>query len=154
MGDKRRFDLFAKLIAARFDRGLKVADVAGGQGYLQVALREQGFADVTTFDRRYKRASNRLCYRHRYFAWDTDEKFDLVVGMHPDEGSDHIVKYATKHKVPYVICPCCIKPDAALFKAKHEFRAWVAHLRGLAPNLTCEEFYLKMNGKNLVMIGR
>ena len=42
MGDPRRFSLFADVIAANFPSNLPVADVAGGKGYLQVALRQRG----------------------------------------------------------------------------------------------------------------
>ena len=50
MGDKKRFDLFAKAISKRFPSWMRVADIAGGKGYLQLALKEQGFKDVITFD--------------------------------------------------------------------------------------------------------
>lgn len=33
-----------------------------------------------------------------------------VVGMHPDEATDDIIKYAMRYNKPWVICPCCVFP--------------------------------------------
>lgn len=51
MGDRRRFDLFAKMIMREFPAARRIADVAGGRGWIQVALRELGHpAAVVTMD--------------------------------------------------------------------------------------------------------
>lgn len=159
MGDSRRFDLFADLVAKRFSRakGLRVADVAGGTGGLQVALRARGFGDVVTFDR--CRASDRargvVAYVNGWFDHRLEASFDLVVGMHPDEGSDHLVRYALRNRVPFVLCPCCVKPSAVPFAGPRDFRTWARHLGRMASagGFAVESALLPMRGMSEVLIG-
>jgi len=159
VGDARRFDLMAGLVAYEFpDRNLRIADAAGGKGYLSIALVQRGFRDVTMFDRRRtiaRKTGAPFRYGGRLFSWTTKEEFGLVVGMHPDEATDHIVMYAANHSVPFVVCPCCIKPDAAVYwGGGREFWTWISHLERLAKGLVVERRYLRMAGKNLVLIGK
>jgi 2-polyprenyl-3-methyl-5-hydroxy-6-metoxy-1,4-benzoquinol methylase len=105
MGDNRRFDLFAKFYKqfspSKYET---VADVAGGKGYLQLALRQQGYKEVVTFDRRKKHIrGGKIDYHQRYFGEKVKDKkydFNLIVGMHPDEATDHIIIEATKRGIP------------------------------------------------------
>ena len=60
MGDPRRFDLMARLVALR-QRPRRVVDVAGGRGGLQAALRRLGFKDVVSVDVRPQYAKGRVC---------------------------------------------------------------------------------------------
>jgi hypothetical protein len=159
MGDKRRFDLFAKFINRRFpDKNLVIADVAGGKGGLQLALLEKGYKNVLTFDKRYRRirkAKIKMKYKLRWFDDSIKDDIDLVVGMHPDGATDYIIVEAGKRKVPFIVCPCCIKPDAVPYNDKRNFNNWYEHLKILAHrrNYKTEDFYLKMRGKNKVLIG-
>lgn len=152
MGDRRRFDLFSKLAEEHLNKDMKIIDVASGKGYLQAALRQRGFQEIISWDKRKKNASNRKGYRYGYFDWRTGEKYDAVIAMHPDEGTDHAIMYAAKHMVPALVCPCCIKPDASVYWGNHRFKNWVNHLKSLANNMLIQEVYLPMNGKSLVLI--
>lgn len=159
MGDSRRFDLFAKLIARCFpkDRYRKVADVAGGKGYLQVALRTLGY-NVTTFDKRKGRKNrpNRFQYQYRYFDKKIKDKFDLLVGMHPDEATDVVIAEAAKRKIPFVLCPCCIMPNAIVYWGVHKYWSWFEHLEKEAKKrgYDTQRAKLPMNGKSWCIIGR
>lgn len=158
MGDQRRFDLFADLIARRFPRrGARVADVAGGVGLLQVALRARGFGDVVTFDRcrASRRARGVKAYVDGWFDHRLGGGFDLVVGMHPDGGSDHIVAYAVRNRVPFVLCPCCTVPDAVPYDGPRDPRSWRRHLAGIAAagGLAVETALLPMGGMGEVLVG-
>jgi hypothetical protein len=157
MGDSRRFDMFAKLVKRNFNpRQYKfIADIAGGQGYLQLALKENGFENVLTFDVRRNRL-RKLNYRTRFFDESIRDEFDLIVGMHPDEATDVIIAEAAKRKIPFVICPCCIKPTATVFWGSHAFGSWFDHLKRFAMKLgfICTEEKLPMNGKSWCLIGR
>ncbi|MDI3467824.1 MAG: hypothetical protein OJF50_006645 [Nitrospira sp.] len=46
MGDPRRFHAFAEVIVKHLHPSMAIADVAGGKGYLQAALRERGFRSM------------------------------------------------------------------------------------------------------------
>lgn len=158
MGDARRFDLFARLIHESFpDKSIRIADVAGGKGYLQAALRQNGYRSVISFDRRKRNAAPHRQHfmRYQWFNCDSPESFDLVVGMHPDEGTDHIIKYAGKNGVPFAVCPCCVRPSATAFWGKASYPKWIDHLLCVASekSVTFLET-LKMNGRNDVIIGR
>lgn len=154
MGDSRRFDLLAKVIKNHFPISYKIADVAGGKGYLNLALSELGY-DVTTFDRR-SHPVNRIKYRQRYFNGKIGEEFHLLIGMHPDEATNVIIWEAAIRNIPFVIVPCCIKPMAFMFGMNHKFNLWFNHLKHQAHRLgyKTEEFQLAMSGRNLGLIGR
>jgi len=154
VGDSRRYHEFAKFIAKNFsDRSLRIADVAGGKGYLQLSLRELGYQNVKTFDKRYKRL-HKINYQYGWFSYDTNEHFDLVVGMHPDEGTDHIIEYAKKNQSNFVVCPCCVKPSARPFTSpKSDFANWLNHLKRLANGFRLGETQLRISGKNTILWG-
>lgn len=155
MGDPRRFDTFARLISSVLLPDMRIADVAGGKGYLQAALRERGFSDVVTWDRRRSRCAARTM-RFDWFTHDTRERYDAVVAMHPDEGTDHALLYAIKHRIPAIICPCCVKPSALEYWDRYTFRPWCRHLESYALNHGCsiEWTRLGISGRNDVMIIR
>jgi hypothetical protein len=157
VGDKHRFDLLAALIEYHFpNRDARIADIAGGQGWLQLALRERGYSYVVTFDKRKMRKRRRgLEYQYRWFDFGVREEFDLLVGMHPDEATDIIVVEACRRGVPFVVCPCCVMPNATTMWAAHNYRNWLDHLEREARRrgYGTERFYLRMNGKNAVLKG-
>lgn len=157
MGDARRFDVFADMIAARIPhRSAPVADVAGGKGFLQAALRRRGFSEVISWDKRRTTAKGRPGYRHALFDYRTaPDSYGLVVGMHPDGGTDHIIRYACKHRVPFVVCPCCVVPSAEPYHGPRRYSAWVAHLARMAEGrgFRVEDISLRMTGCNVALIG-
>ncbi len=159
MGDRSRFRMFADAIEEQFPlgKGLKIADVASGKGALQAALRERGFADVTSWDVRHRNAKTRRGYRYGMFDHrNAPRGYGLVVGMHPDGATDEIIAYACKHKVPFAVCPCCIIESATAFWGAHKFSAWVDHLCLFAEKrgMHVDTFDLNMAGRSTVIVGR
>lgn len=159
MGDSRRFSLFADLIASNWPASRFVCDVAGGKGYLQAALYGHGFRNVISWDKRpkYSKGLRAKHYRYGYFDYRSAPiDYELVVGMHPDQGTDHIVSYAVKHRVPFAICPCCILPSAqAYFYPSNSYKHWCDHLAGLAERagFRVTATSLPMAGRNEVLLG-
>lgn len=158
MGDNRRFSLFASMIAVQFpaDKYRRVADVAGGKGYLQVALQEHGYT-VTTFDRRNRRAVRYgPNYQYRYFGPGVRDEFDLLVGLHPDEATDVIIVEAARRRLPFAVCPCCVMPNQIAFWEHANYKNWIAHLTREATRrgFTVDELQLRMSGRSRVLIGR
>lgn len=82
MGDSSRFRRFANLIHATFPNlSLRIADVAGGKGHLQAALRQLGYANVVSFDKRrgYAKRHRQKFYRYQHFdCRKLAGEFDLV----------------------------------------------------------------------------
>jgi hypothetical protein len=157
VGDTRRFDVMADLVAERFPghRSARVVDVAGGRGGLQAALRQRGFTCVTSVDVRAQYAKGRKGYRYGLFTSDYAENFDLVVAMHPDDATDHAILYAVKRDLPFVVCPCCVRPSADHnYKAgKNDYWRWADHLRLLGGGKSkVETLTLPMSGRNLVLL--
>jgi hypothetical protein len=115
-----------------------------------------GFNRVMTWDRRPRNASGRHGYRYGLFDYRSAPRdFDLIVGMHPDEATDHIIAYACKHRVPFLVCPCCVRPSAAPYQGCR-YDHWISHLKALATDgrMKVAEVELPMRGRNLVLIGR
>jgi hypothetical protein len=158
MGDTRRFSLMADLIARNINtRALRIADVAGGKGYLQSELRRRGFENVLTFDSCKGTPIHRpFNYRRQLFLHTIEEKFDAIVAMHPDGGTDHAILYASKHKIPFFVCPCCIIPSATKFSGPSNSHSWINHLIRLAERykVDVQEIQLKMQGCNMVLMGK
>lgn len=145
MADKRRFELFARLLRERFPEARRVFDVAGGMGALNAELTKLGF-ETLTFDARKKRLP--VAFAERRFTLDEPCACDLVVGMHPDGATRVIVEYAAKHGVPFAIVPCC--SDNGL-----PYKSWMKHLAELAAGLglRVEEAGLPMAGRARVLLG-
>lgn len=159
MGDNRRFELFAKIISKHIPKSKSLADIAGGKGYLQFALREMGYKEIETWDKRGRNKKTNIKkgaikQRYQYFNYQTAPDYDAVVAMHPDEGTDHSILYAAKKRIPAVICPCCIKPSAKAFWERHSYHLWVKHLIKLGEynNMEVIRTTLPMNGRNDVLI--
>lgn len=148
MADKRRFDLFAGLIAERFPHASRVFDIAGGQGRLNDALVRLG-REVTTFDLRREAKRLPVQYAERLFTLDEPCEADAVVGMHPDGATRIIVEYAAKHRIPFAIVPCC--SDNGM-----PYKPWMRHLAELAKESgvpVVEEALLPMEGRARVILG-
>lgn len=156
MGDRRRFDLFAKFVARQgYPLDTRIGDIASGKGYLQWALREQGFLAIESWD---GRRGIRTRGRHRYQRFDyrnAPRGYALVVGMHPDEATDQIIAYAAKHRVHFIVCPCCVKPSASVMSTQHTYQAWIEHLRLWAERqgFRVSTSLLPMQGRNIVLKG-
>lgn len=158
MGDPKRFSRFAELIEkAHPIRDVRIADVAGGKGHLQAALRGLGYEDIVSFDKRPRMAKQhrQRYYRYEWFSFNRHRKeFGLVAAMHPDQGTDHSVLYAVNNRVPFVVCPCCILPSATSFWHRKDFGQWVKHLEVLAAEThDVRRVELPISGKNLCLVG-
>jgi hypothetical protein len=145
MADKRRFELFARFLAARFPGARRVFDIAGGMGRLNEELSALG-REVLTFDSRHNRLKVRFVERH--FGLDEPCECDLVVGMHPDGATRVIVEYAARRGVPFAVVPCCSDNGMS-------YRPWMRHLAELARErgMAVEEAELPMAGRNRVIVG-
>ncbi|MFC1679271.1 hypothetical protein ACFL2T_03570 [Elusimicrobiota bacterium] len=139
-----------------------IADVAGGRGRLSHHLRKLGF-DSTIVDirdaahpgwlhrtlRKKSRRSGRLIQIPRVVAKVQDmdlSRFDLIVGLHPDEATEHIVSAAIKHDKDFAIVPCCVFPLDGVRRSKEDWREYLA---SLSPET--EIATLPFNGSNVVL---
>ena len=155
MGDPRRFDLFSDFVAKKFCCDVPVVEVASGNGKLHGALRRRGFSDLVGFDKRHRNAGPRRIFRYGHFNCHNAERgYGLVVGMHPDQGTDHIIGYAGKHRVPFAVCPCCVLPSAFPYQG-YRYEHWIDHLVKLAEGfkMRVEVSNLPMTGRNIVIAG-
>jgi hypothetical protein len=90
------------------------------------------------------------------FTAKVEEEFDLLVGLHSDEATDHIIVEAARRRIPFVIVPCCVKPSAIPYRLSHSRVEWLTHLtreaqyRGYEVTMNC----LRMNGRNEVLVGK
>ena len=145
MADKRRFELFAKLITEKFP-AQRIWDVAGGQGRLNEALTRLG-KDVTTFDLRHKHLP--VKFEQRAFTLDEPCLADLLVGMHPDGATRIIIEYAAVHRLPFAVVPCC-SDNSMPYNPWMRYLAELARERGFT---TVEEHTLPMEGRARVILG-
>lgn len=164
MGDRRRHVEFAALIARNFpNRDARIADVAGGKGYLRAELHRLGYHKVETWDRckASSRRTHRQGYHHALFDYRAAPAYDLVVGMHPDGGTDHIIMYGKTRRVPFAVCPCCVIPSAVPYGGvigpatwRADNHEWTAHLLRLARCMDTFVTALPIKGRNAVIVAR
>jgi hypothetical protein len=155
MGDNRRFDIFADFVGRNFARTLKVADIAAGNGKLQRALQARGFKDIQSWDKRPRHSRPRGSFQNHYFNFRSAPRiYELVVALHPDEGTDHAIGYAVMRRIPFVVCPCCVKPDAFPYSG-NQYEGWLRHLTEIAhlSNFRTTVTSLPMAGRNIVIAG-
>lgn len=147
MADKRRFELFADFLVARFPQALRVFDVAGGEGRLNAALTGRG-REVLTFDRRAKHLP--VPFAEREFTLQEPCTAQLVVGMHSDGATRIIIEYAAHHRLPFAVVPCCSDNSMS-------YKPWMRHLAELAQGAArfaqVEEALLPMEGRARVLLG-
>lgn len=158
MGDRRRFDILARWLLDNFPphRYPRVADVAGGRGYLSLALSELGYR-ATVIDPRKTNLGRSDIKRRRGNLFDRQvrpykaiyaDHYDVVVGLHPDEATEELVASAIVR--PAVIVPCCNYwrgPEAHGTSSVAEMcrRWWRRHA------IAWRETRLQMSGKNLLL---
>ena len=145
MADKRRFELFAQLLAEAFPAARRVFDVAGGMGRLNAELAARG-RTVTTFDRRHKHLP--VTFAEREFTLDEPPECDLVVGLHADGATRLIIEYAAKHRLPFAVVPCCSDNSMS-------YKPWMRHLDELARarGFRTRELTLAVAGRARVLLG-
>lgn len=161
MGDRRRFDLFARFIANQVPKSIRgdvrVADVAAGMGALSFALREHGFRKITPFEPSPRRGGQvrRLGIRAQLFDAEAAREFDLIVGMHPDEATDCILDGAAAAGKMAIVCPCCAKPTAWTYWGQRSTAPWLRHLMAQSAlrGLNLSRTVLPMSGANHVLWG-
>ena len=162
VNDRMRFRVFAEFIRETYPRGAKVADVAGSRGSLSWHLRELGFHPtiVDVRDSRHPR------WVHRALRKDSRDLgrlvriprivakvqnmdlsgFDLIVGLHPDEATEHIVRAALACGKDFAVVPCCVFPLDGLKRSKE---GWRAYLASLSPDIRTAE--IPIDGSNIVL---
>ena len=146
MADLQRFSYFANFISTRFE-ALRVFDIAGGMGKLNVELTSLGH-QVTTFDKRHKHLA--VPYAQREFTLLEPCEADMVVGMHPDGATQVIIEYAARHHLPFAVVPCCSDNSMS-------YKQWMRFLTQKATVLGFREVgedALPMRGRARVLFGR
>ncbi len=143
------------LIKKNFPKAKIVLVVADGDGTLSNRLANKGYKAIA-IEAKPRQAHSRkgVDYRRGWFSEDTEIEADLIVGMHPDEATTPIIKWAIRNHKPFAICPCCIKGDGS--KAVTSYAGWIKYLKSLAikHGYYVFETALKMNGKNIVLVGK
>ena len=157
MGDKNRDIIFSSFIKRRFRDVHFILEIAGGKGILARKLANKKFR-ITVIESkpRFKGGNHgKIKYMEGTFSEDYSKvKCDLIIGMHPDEATSEIIRYAGKHRIPYAVVPCChVGKDAHTIG---KYRNWLNKIKSIAAQsqLTVNEFALRMNGRNIVLFGK
>eukprot|EP00884_Botryococcus_braunii_P009330 jgi/Botrbrau1/18399/Bobra.0469s0001.1 len=79
----------------------------------------------------------------------------VIVGMHPDQATDHIVEFAQRTRKPFAVVPCCVHPtyfpDRRLPDGRlvNTYEDYLAFLIAKDPNICAAE--LPFEGRNTVV---
>lgn len=158
MGDERRGPVFALFIKKNF-KADNILVVADGKGQVSRSLANKGF-DCTVIEAKPRfegRDHKHIVYKRGVFDGDLynsgAKAYDVIVGMHPDEATGEILRYAGRAKIPFAIVPCCIKGrDSA---GINNYTGWLKRLKSIVISTHYVfEAQLKMNGKNICLYGR
>jgi|TARA_Y100000310_G_scaffold274578_3_gene290664 hypothetical protein len=160
--DRRRFPAFADFIHNTYRQATTVADVAGGRGILSYHLHQLGY-DATIIDTRNAHLPSRLQRVLRKQSvkqgrlieiprvigkvQEVDLRpFDIIVGLHPDDATEHLVREALKLGKDFAVIPCCVFP---IDGAKHSQEDWRAYLASLSADMRTAT--LPIDGANTVL---
>jgi|ETNmetMinimDraft_23_1059889.scaffolds.fasta_scaffold03299_3 hypothetical protein len=144
VNDTRRFPAFANFIHETYPHAKTVADVGGGHGNLSYYLRELGH-DATIIDtheahlpRKLQRALRKQSVKQGRLieiprvvgkVQDVDLRpFDIIVGLHPDDATEHAVREAIKLGKDFAIVPCCVFPIDGVKRTQENWRDYLASL--------------------------
>lgn len=162
MGDQRRTFVFSDFLADLFcpEKYPKIADVGGGNASGTMALIRKGYA-ATLFEERQlnRRGRRRLSRGVKFTQCDIVEahftigEYDLVIGMHPDGATWHIMRLAQEAHCPFVIVPCCkIPPNHLKVPRDLVWSEWlVCEARRMC--FSVNSYLLPIHGKNLAIVG-
>lgn len=104
-GDPGRFGVVAEYIFESYGSSIKyIADVAGGQGMLTRILRKKYNYQAEVIDPRGW-ALKGVPSRQEEFSPQMASYYDLIIGLHPDEATQAVVKSAGVR--PTLLIPCC-----------------------------------------------
>ena len=104
-GDPARFQVVAEFIHNHYGNAVRfIADVAGGQGMLCRILQKKHNYDCEVVDSRGWTLRG-VANRREDFDASMAEYYDLVIGLHPDEGTRPVAKAALIR--PVILIPCC-----------------------------------------------
>ena len=163
MGDKNRFKAFADFLLPKISKNARIADIAGGKGWLQAELRLRGFQNVCTFDRYLdtRRTKNGVSwYCQSFFETDFAKDFDVLLGLHPDGATDTIIFSAAKYEKKFCLVPCCLTQNQIPFlrprkiKGIDAFDIWCEHLISSAHVLGMQTKvdFLPISGRNKIIM--
>jgi hypothetical protein len=162
MGDSARGEVFSDWLRCHFppDRFRRVADLAGGK-YAPVSkeLARLGY-NVKLFDVRRGTKGSKRYIRVRKDVEAMKVRpgdFNLIVGMHPDECTWHVIRLAREANAPFAVVPCCIKfPFGKPTPETFGFPQWLWWLRQEATRLgfRVEQTTLPIKGKNILLVGK
>ena len=150
----------------------RILDVAGGKGQLSVALAAHATCTVVDPLQRSRRSRRQLqksraahatdslpAFVVSYFAENqaTDNlvsRYDMLVGLHPDECTEAILDMALKHDKPFAIVPCCVFPSLfmrELYNGKRvqSYDDFLLYLKEKDPRI--QQAALDMPGRNQVI---
>ncbi len=162
VNDRRRFRAFANFIHDTYPDVKTIADVAGGHGNVAYYLYEFGY-DATIIDCRetrlpgkMHRALRKLSVKRRKLVeiprlvervQDVDlRRFDLIVGLHPDDATEHALRTALKYDKDFAIVPCCVFPIDGV---KRSTADWLEYLASISPDIM--RATLPIEGANVVL---
>ena len=74
------------------------------------------------------------------------DRVTVLVGLHPDEATEHIVDCALERRIPFAVVPCCVFPRDG---RSLSFREWCDHLQAKDDRIRRD--YIDCRGKNLVL---
>lgn len=82
----------------------------------------------------------------------------VVVGMHPDQAAEHIIRFCLANRKPFAIVPCCVY-SSQFPKRRHpdtggpvkEFGHFIEYLVSLDPEGKIAAVQLDFDGKNIML---
>jgi hypothetical protein len=163
--DGRRFRVFAEFIHKTYPQVHRVADVAGGHGGVSFHLYRFGYAATIIDERdvhlpgRLKRVLRKESVKQGRIVeiprlvkrvQDVDlGSYDLIVALHPDEATEHVVRAGIEHGKDFAVVPCCVFPLDGVRRSREE---WREYLISLSPDIKTAQ--LPIDGANVVLYRR
>jgi hypothetical protein len=150
-----RWTAFARYIQTRYcvDKYKHILDIGcGREAYTSQELLKRGF-NVVGMDPKVKEIEGLKVIKNYFDYLKTDvSEYDLLVGLEPCEGTEHIIRSALRNDKEFAVIPCYAPHDSIDGKTYKDYQAYHSYLLNISNEIVIDE--VKILNKSLTIIKR
>jgi SAM-dependent methyltransferase len=152
-GRSYRWTAFVRYIQARYcvDKYKNILDIGcGKQAYTSQELVKRGY-NVVGIDPKVKEIEGLRVIKDYFNYLKTDvSEYNLLVGLEPCEGVEHIIRSALRNDKEFAVIPCYASHDSIDGRSFKDYQSYHSYLLNISNEIMIDE--VKILGKPLTII--